>query len=247
MKFDRSFLLLLFFIVLTNGSVFSQIKQTFDPFTDEIKDKLPPLSILLDSAIANDPSIHFRNLQITVNNCKVKIAQTDWSRNLGLQANLGYGTIDYLNNSTIGGSTPSSYTTSQNLTQYGLGAYVRFPAADVVGRKNLIKLAKAETDQAEQMVEQQTRELRQKVIAQYNDVIVKQQLLKIRLKYLETSRISMQLAEKEFANGTISVTEFTRLTEIVTHSETDFEIVKMDFKTAYMLLEEMVGMKFNIY
>ena len=197
--------------------------------------------------MANDPYVQFRQLQLSVNTFKVKEVQYEWTRNLGLQANLGYGTFDYLYNNTLGGQTPPTYTTQQNLTQYGVGAYIRFPIFDVIGRNNQISLAKTETLQAGQMIEVQAREVRERVIMQYNNLIEKQHLLKILVKYVETSRINMQMAEKEFANGVISISEFTRISEIVNRAETEFESSKMEFQTAHMLLEETVGIKLNIY
>ena len=89
--------------------------------------------------------------------------------------------------------------------------------------------------------------MREKVITQYNDVLLKQRLLIIKSKYLETSKINMQMAEKGFMNGTISVDDYSRVSEIASNTEADFETTKMEFMTAYMLLEETTGMRFNIY
>ncbi len=247
MNYIRTGFCLILVILFSASPVFAQKAKPFDPLTDEIRDRLPSLSNLLDSARAHDPYISFRNLQISVNDCRVKETQGQWLRNFGLQGNLGYGTFDYLYNNTLGGQTPANYTTTQTLTQYGVGAYVRFPIFDIVGRNNLVRMAKTESLQAKQMVEVQARDLRERVISRYNDLVMKQHLLKILGKYVETSRINMQMAEKEFANGTITLTEFSRITEIATRAETDFESTRMDFQTAYMLLEEVVGIKLNIY
>ena len=248
MRIDRPFLALLFFIAFSQVPVFSQTKPAFDPYTDEIKDKLPPLSVLIDSAIATDPNVQFKMSQKIVEHCKLKEVQYNWSRNMGLDANLGYGTFDYLYNSSLGGNnTPSTYTTSQNLNQYGVGAFIRFPVFDLMDRRNQIKIAKITITQSQQMIEERIKEIRNLVISQYNNLIVKQHLLKIHQKALETTRINMQMAENEFTNGTISLTEYSRISEIVSSEEAAFETSKMDFQNAYMLFEELVGMKLNIY
>ena len=54
------------------------------------------------------------------------------------------------------------------------------------------------------------------------------------------------MAEKQFLNGIINIAEYSSVTEIVSRSEADFESSKMEFRTAYMLLEEIVGIKFNL-
>jgi len=56
----------------------------------------------------------------------------------------------------------------------------------------------------------------------------------------------MEMVEKSFINGTITLTEYSSLTEIASRAEADFETSKMEFRTAYMILEEIVGMKFNL-
>ena len=77
-------------------------------------------------------------------------------------------------------------------------------------------------------------------------MIVKHKLLKIKSKYAETAKINMEMAEKQFLNGVVSVAEYSAITEIVSRSEADYESSKMDFRTAFMILEEIVGIKFNL-
>ena len=54
------------------------------------------------------------------------------------------------------------------------------------------------------------------------------------------------MAEKEFLNGVIPVTEYSRLYSITSQAEENYESALMDFKTDYMLLEELTGMKFKL-
>ena len=54
------------------------------------------------------------------------------------------------------------------------------------------------------------------------------------------------MADKEFQNGVIPVGEYSRISEIVSRAEVDFETAKTDYNTAYMILEELVGYKFNL-
>ena len=102
------------------------------------------------------------------------------------------------------------------------------------------------SDQKQWMRDMQRQETRQKVIRQYNDLIVKQKIFRIKSKYLETARINQLMAEKEFLNGVIPVTEYSRLYSITSQAEENYESALMDFKTDYMLLEELTGMKFKL-
>jgi outer membrane protein TolC len=72
-------------------------------------------------------------------------------------------------------------------------------------------------------------------------VLLKQRLLKIKSKNLSTARVNMEMVEKEFQNGVVSVTEYARISDIVARNESDFETARTDYVTAYMILEEMIG------
>ena len=213
---------------------------------DDISSKILPLEMLIDSAITHNASIQVRDLQIIANNCRLKTNRVDWTKNIGMQADLRYGNFYSYSANTSGGIEPPAVATSTNETRYGAALYVKFPLYDFVNRKTQLKLASVEVEQARGMAEMQRDETRQLVIRQYNDLILKQRLLRLKNKSLVTSRINMQMADKEFSNGIIPLSEYARISEIVLRSESDFENSRMDFLTAYMILEEIVGMKFNL-
>lgn len=213
---------------------------------DNIESKLPTLGTLIDSALARNPYVKFRDLQIIVNKYKLKSDQAVWLRNIGVQTDVRYGTFDNFSTNTAEGQNPSLFATRSNQLNYGVGAYIKLPLFDIVNRKYQTSIASAEVGQADYMAEFQRDEVRQLVIRQYNDVILKQRLLKIKSKYYATSKINMEMVEKEFQTGVISIGEYSRISEIVTRTESDFENARIDFVTSYMILEEIVGIKFNL-
>ncbi len=244
MKAFRWFFFLLSLVVGFHPALSAQTKSSFDPLKDNISQKIPPLTVLIDSALANDPYIKFRDLQITVNSCKLKASQVEWSRNIGVQSDLRYGNFyDYSSNST---AIAPSVSSNRFETKYGSAVFLNMPLYTILNRKNQRKLAEAEIEQAQQMSEVQRKELRQTVIRQYNDLILKQSLVKMKSKFLETTRINMQMVEKEFLNGVIPITEYSRQAEASSRTESDFETARMDFLTAYLILEEIVGMDFHL-
>jgi outer membrane protein TolC len=223
----------------------AQSARKFDLMKDDISGILPPLETLIDSAITNDPHILFRDQQIIVNTNKFKANRIEWTKNIGIQADLRYGNFYSYSTNSAGGIDPS-ISSNHNDTKYGGALYLNLPFYTLANRKNQLKIAKTEIEQAQSMALAQRDERRQLVITQYNDVILKQHLIKIKAKYLETARVNMQMIDKEFSNGIISVSEYARISETISRTETDFENARMDFLTAYMILEEIVGFKFNI-
>ena len=64
-------------------------------------------------------------------------------------------------------------------------------------RKNKIKLARLEVEEAKSMAEFQKEEIRKAVIIMYQDLILKQKLLQIRSRRLGDGKVNMQMIEKE--------------------------------------------------
>lgn len=238
--------LLVFSLLWFPCTVSSQAVTTFDPIKEDISNKLPPLAALMDSAIANNPYIRFRDLQIIVNNCKLKSNQIDWTRNIGFSADVRYGNFYNYSQNAVGGIEPPAVATTRAETKWGGAVYFKFPVYDLVNRKNQLKMAGIEVEQAQSMAEVQRDEVRQLVIRQYNELVLKQRLLRVKSKFFETSKASMMLVEKEFINGIIPLTEYARLSEAANRTESDYEVTRMDFLTAYLILEEIVGMDFHL-
>jgi outer membrane protein TolC len=246
MSYFRMYFLLLCFGLLLERNADAQQQKRFNPLTDDITQIMPPLATLLDSAFVHDPGLKFTELQYVIDKGNLHTSQAQWTQDLGLQANAGYGTFDYVYSNTAQTSTPQASTSRQSQSQYAVGGFLRLPLYDLVNRKNQIKMAKAVMEQSKTLSETRKNELRELVIKQYNDIIAKQRVLKIKSKYLETSRINTQMAEKGFVKGTVSVDDYSRVSEIGAHTETDFETAKMDFVSSYMIMEVITGMKFNI-
>lgn len=224
----------------------AQQSKEFDLLKDNIEAILPPLETIIDSAIARNPYVKFRDLQITLNRQKLSTSRVEWTRDVGFQTDMRYGTFNNFATNVAGGQQPALSSSQSSEFNYGVGGYIRIPLYDFVNRRHQVKYAKAEIEQAQNYSQVQRNELRQLVIKQYNEVLVKHRLLKIKSKYTETAKINMEMAEKQFLNGVINISEYSTITEIVARGEADFESSKMEFRTAYMLLEEIVGVKFNL-
>ena len=246
MKIIYSLSLLLIILIGNSLATSAQTSNAFDPMKDDISDKLPVLQVLIDSAIINNPYVKFRDQQIIINECKLRAKKVEWTRNLGVQVNVGYGNFYNYSTNSAGGVDPPPFATNRIETKYNGTLYLNMPLYTLADRRNQLKLAQTEIEQANSMAEEQRLETRQLVIRQYNDVILSQRILRIKAKYMETARINMQMVEKEFSNGVVSVTELTRITEIVSRSESDYENARTDFLTAYLILEELTGIKFHL-
>jgi len=201
---------------------------------------IPKLEVLIDSALVNNGMVNYRLLEIKAKEANLKSKQRYWTRNFGIQADTRYGTFD--NYSTISGDNSSiNLASDTQQMNYNVGLYLKFPVFDVVNRKAQIKRAKVEIEQAKGLVKFQKDEIIEKVIRYYEDLILKQNLLELKAANQGSARVNMEMVEKGFRNGLISISEYVRISDMTNRIATDFETAKADFFTAKKLLENLTG------
>ncbi len=231
-----------FFLLLCTGTVTAQTGTVSTEDEDALD--LPPLAVLIDSAVKRNGMVNYRIWETKIKEAAKISSQNFWYRNLGVQADTRYGTYDnFLTNNN--GTTSSLVASRSQQFNYGVGAFIKIPLGDIIDRKNQIKKADSEIEQAKSAVNSQEELIRQNVIKQYNELLLRQRLLKIRAETYSSARVNMDMVEKEFRNGLIPVLEYTRVSEIVSRSAIDFETAKTEYITAKMLLEDMTGCQFQ--
>lgn len=218
--------------------------ETISTSKNEIN--IPPLNVLIDSVIKRNAMLRLKTQEIRGKELKVKSERIYWTRNMGIQADSRYGTFDNTSLSADG-VTSSTYTIT-NTTQlnYGVGLYLKFPVFDFLNRKNQIEQAKLELDEAKSMLQFQEDQTRLSVITLYQDLILKQKLLQIKSESLGSGRVNIQMVEKEFRNGIVSIGEYVRISSMNSNMESDYELAKSNFLVAKQILEEMAGFVFSV-
>ena len=201
---------------------------------------IPPLQVLIDSAINHNAMVRYRTQTVGVKETDLKSEKLYWTRNFGIQADGRYGNFNNNSISVVEGtSTLLASSTSQ--LNYGVGIYLKFPVFDAINRKNQVKKGKIEMEQAKSLAEAQKDEVRELVIKQYQELTLKQKLLIINSQNLGNAKVNMEMVEKEFRSGVVSIYEYVRLSDMTARIETDYENAKSDFLLAKKLMENLVG------
>jgi len=102
-------------------------------------------------------------------------------------------------------------------------------------------------EQAKSLAEAQKDEVRELVIKQYQELTLKQKLLAINSQNLGNAKVNMEMVEKEFRSGVVSIYEYVRLSDMTSRIETDYENAKSDFLLAKKLMENLVGFSITKY
>ncbi len=237
-------ILLLSILILFTDVLKAQTPATGEPTTKQAEMLFPPLEILIDSALKQNAMVRYRNLDIDNKELNLKMQRNYWLRNLGVQGDTRYGTIDAFSTNTNGVTNSLSNITTRQLN-YAVGVYIKLPVFDVVNRKTQINQAKTELLQAKSMAEAQENEIRQAVIRLYQDLLLKQKLLSIKAQNLGSATVNMDMVEKEFRNGLIPITEYVRIADMTARIQADYEIAQSDFISTKKILEEIAGFTFN--
>lgn len=130
-------------------------------------------------------------------------------------------------------------------TGYSYGPAISFSLYEIASQKDLVKVYKAEEKVAYFKREEVAFEIRKIVSILYNNTLSKKNILKIKYEALNACLVHVQLAEKEFNHGAITLGEVSRVTEIYTKAQTEVEVTLNELTNYYMQLEQFCDRSFN--
>jgi outer membrane protein TolC len=217
----------------------------YNPVRDDIAKKLPPLEALIDSAIKHSPQIKLEELQADWTRYEITSARREWLRHWGLDMVANYGNYLYNDRDELT-RLDRFYLSESRRLNYGAGVYVRIPVFYFVDRKNEINKKRKLLEIAIVNREVRVRDIRQMVIATFNTLMQQQHILRITNDYQQVADMMMRNAENAFLNGEIPPEEYARQKDYQVRGATDYALTIGRFNNAYTLLEELVGMRFNL-
>jgi hypothetical protein len=246
------FILLFLIIISCSTSVDAQevtaqqvdSSMYYNPLIDDITEKIPPLEALIQMAIQFSPKVKLTDALIGVNYCDLKSSRRNWTKNFGVESYLQYG--NYFFEDKIENIQPNYVLSTSIRTVFAVSAYIRMPAIDIINRNNEINKSKRLIEQNLAQREQEELEIRQDVILQYNRLVQFQKLLRIVNEFQQYALLQMQMAEREYLNGDITIAELTRLKDIQMIRAVEFQDRIYELYMAYDLLQELVGVRFNL-
>ncbi len=198
---------------------------------------LPSLNSLIQTALENSPLILQQEAMVDMRDWQTKSAKLDWTRYFQLFSEARYGAVDYV---VLG-----TDKVTDNTFRYNIGTRIQLNAFDILDQKKKEKTAEAVLDFEKAKVEDAKRLVIDEVIKQYNQVITYKEIVKIKSDNLQGQLANMEKMELKFATGDEDLMEFARIKEISSKAQEEFELAKKEFRVAYMLLENLVGVKLD--
>ncbi|MEX2512279.1 MAG: TolC family protein [Cyclobacteriaceae bacterium] len=197
--------------------------------------QLPPLGELIEKAISNHPTIKLNQELIGSAEARVKIARKSWSNLLRGYVDYGYG------NQAIIATGSQSGDLSNIANGYRAGANLSIPLSEIFTRNDRINLSKHELAATFFKTREMELVISERVIEEYNNLLLAQRLLTIRFQMQEKARSNVALMEMEYNLGNIDGSVYLRNAEIHTIAQSEYESAKMEFLVAAQKLEVLIG------
>nr|WP_321521480.1 TolC family protein [uncultured Macellibacteroides sp.] len=234
------FFLTIFFLFCTFQTVELQAQKNVELSEFNIDDykkiSLPPLDILYENA-KNNPVYELAEVKEQIEISNLRKEKKAWLNYFSLRGSYQYGMFG--NESTYTDVYTPVYfnysTAAQN--SYSVGAGISIPLDhlfDLKGRSNrqkmLVKSAALEK-------EQKFEEIKKEIIVLYSNALSQLNVLKLRSESLVITSAHYEIAEKNFANGSIDSGELSLEKQRQTDSLEQYENTKAELTKNLLILE----------
>jgi outer membrane protein TolC len=202
--------------------------------------QLRPLSILLELAVQNSPSIKANVIEISKYKTAAKIQKLSWTDALQFNTGVVYGNGALLDETNNGSSVSYLLSDRRNLSQT-IGLSLRLSSGMFLLNKHRNQLADLQVERFHVEREIKAQGIREDVISLYVQLESALRMLTLKAQTLESQRLSMNIADKYFREGTMSVTDYNTFIGQFSTAEENIEKVRADAKRLYLLLRDLVG------
>jgi outer membrane protein TolC len=208
----------------------------------DLEQELIPLDEIMVLAIEHSPYIKYDAAQIMISRTSLTLTRRDWLQTISATGMYSAGNqqIAYgnLNNAQSGSQTSI-------LNGYRYGVNVNIPLTEFGSRNARIKQGKAGLEAAQLRKEQTEFSLRRQVIQEFNNLVGAQKLLKIKTEGRENARLTYQMAEKQFREGGIQLSEMNHANDALVNAESSLQMAITEYKILFLSFEELIGVKLN--
>ncbi|MDO8899240.1 MAG: TolC family protein, partial [Bacteroidales bacterium] len=178
---------------------------------------------MIDSAVANSPSVKYEEVKADYYYYEQLTQERYWMEHFSFNLDWNWGIWNF--HDTQSSSISQNFWVDLNSLRdnFAVGFYIRFPLASIVDRRN--RIAKQKKWQELSFVQREINRqfVVRQVIEAYDMMIQWQNYIRIYNDYRKFTMIQMQMAQNQFLNGEITTAEYTRLKEIQTRGDIEYQ------------------------
>lgn len=193
---------------------------------------LPPLKLLVDSAIANAPQVEYFLQRQKMFEYEEAATKKEWLDNIQFSANYFDGT-----------ATAVAGQLNFGGLNYGIG--VRIPLGMLFTQADRVKMARASSLSEQAKREEQERLIIQEVEETYSKLFMLKNLIEVATEARESARFIYEQSETRFVRGELSLDELGQNTELKSKWATNYINLKNEFYVTFRKLQRLVGVPFS--
>lgn len=242
----KKLLLIVAVVVGSSQFAYGQLELTATPISDTLRPNLtkylPPLYMLVDTAIANDPNRRVYLKQAEVYEYQIPVQSRLWLREIQIGATYT-PLVNFTDQYTwINGQWTANDPNNQ-IVGFGSSVYVnaQLPLYHWATNGSEVKKLRAQADAALAQSEQSERLIAARVNELYNNLFMYQRMLDINQKAIQMGKMGVELGEEKFRNGQIQLSELAQLYDLMTKYGLDYERSYSAYRSTYRELENIVG------
>jgi len=218
------------FLALT-ATLFGQTKS--EDIQADLGKYLPPLAMLLDSAVGHSPRLAHYNAMVKSYEYNVSGKKLAWTDHITMGGAYNYGDLGAVANTLFVGK------------QVSIGFSI--PLGAFANRKNEINIAKSQLEAGEMTFAQVKLEVQEEVIGTYNDLLLYQRLIGIQAEAMQSAELAMEMAEERFRRGELTMDQLGSYIELQAKYKTAYETMRTAFNNTYYKLERIVGIPLSAF
>jgi len=241
------------FIILTifSNSCFSQLKIIKTPVTDtldvDLTKYIPPLYMLIDSAIANNPRIKAQLIESE--SFEYAFKSIKWDK-VNIKAGVNWSPIiNPFPQYTIDNDFSTIFDPINDANFVGFPSIITLQAEinlqDWATEKSRKKAMRAKSNALIENSELSKRTVANEITVLYNNLFMYQRMLAINQKAIQMGKMGVELGEEKFRNGQIELDELSQMYDLMTKYGLDYERVFAAYKSAYTDLDRKVGISLS--
>ena len=203
-----------------------------DSLIINLSEYLPPLPLLIDSAIANSPDVAYFEARVKMSEYSLASVKKDWASNISVSGTFNGGNNNLINNQI-------------NVVGVNYGGRVTVPLSIFIGRQDRVGQAEAVVESETANLKQAIREVRIEVIETYNRLFQLQRKLEITNEARQQAMLIMEMGNKRFIEGELTMDELGQNTELKAKYANLYEDQRTAFSNTYFSLQRIVGVPFS--
>lgn len=203
------------------------------------------LPVLIKTAIQNSPEVGIVVAEKEIMHQEAIITQKGLLSSVSLISGYNYGTAGNIALTESNVNNPVNSFTTAKSSRYTVGVNFSLPLDRLMTRGNQMQKKQLEHKQTELTQKIKEKDIAREVTDLYEELLLTNRILLLSNEALNSLQLHRKMAENEFQEGEIPVSELVRVSEMYTKAAISNEEVKSKFKSAYQHLEQRVGVKLS--